>query len=61
MILKLMRKDLLLSWGLLIAIFGGITANALIWAIEGGRAGFILAFGSAIAGFLPIIDRKSVV
>ena len=55
MILKLMRKDLLLSWGLLIAIFGGIAANALIWAIEGGRAGFILAFGSAIAGFLPIM------
>jgi len=54
-ILKLMRKDLLLSWSLLIAIFGSTAANVLIWAIEGGRAGFVLAFGSTIAGFLPIM------
>jgi hypothetical protein len=54
-ILKLMRKDLLLSWSLLLAILGGIAADTLIWAIEGGRAGFVLAFGSTIAGFLPIM------
>jgi hypothetical protein len=55
MILKLMRKDLLLNWGLLIAICGSIAANTLIWAIEGEQAGFVLAFGSTIAGFLPIM------
>ena len=55
MILKLMRKDLLLSRGLLLAILGSIAANSLIWATEGGRAGFVLAFGSTIAAFLPIM------
>jgi hypothetical protein len=54
-ILRLIRKDLLLNRGLLIAIFGSVVANVLIWAIEGGQAGFILAFGSAITGFLPIM------
>lgn len=55
MILRLMRKDLLLSRGLLFAVLGGIAANSLIWAIEGGRAGFVLAFGSVIAAFLPVM------
>lgn len=55
MILHLMRKDLLLNGSLLVAILGSIAANVLIWALEGGRAQFILAFGSAIAGFLPIM------
>ncbi len=55
MIFRLMRKDLLLSRGLLFAILGSIAANSLIWAIEGGRAGFVLSFGSIIAAFLPIM------
>ncbi len=55
MIFKLMRKDLLLSRGLLFAILGSIAANVLIWTLDGGRAGFLLAFGSTIAAFLPIM------
>jgi hypothetical protein len=55
MILKLMRRDLLMNWTMPLWIAGSIVANLVLWAINGGRTGSVLAFGSFIAAFFPVM------
>lgn len=54
-ILRLIRKDLLLSWTLPLWMAGSLVLNVAIQAFEEARPSFGLVFGSAIAGFLPVM------
>jgi hypothetical protein len=55
MILKLMRKDLFLSWTLPLWIAGSIALNIVVQVFEKARPASTLGFGSFIAGFLPVM------
>lgn len=55
MILKLLRKDLLLSWTMPLWMAGSLALNVVIQAFERTLPTFSLYFGSLIAGLLPVM------
>ena len=55
MILKLIRKDFVLSWTMPLWMAGSLALNVVIQASEQTLPSFSLVFGSVIAGFLPVM------
>jgi ABC-type transport system involved in multi-copper enzyme maturation permease subunit len=55
MILKLIRKDYVLSWTMPLWMAGSLALNVVIQAFEQTLPTFSLVFGSVIAGFLPVM------
>jgi ABC-type transport system involved in multi-copper enzyme maturation permease subunit len=55
MILKLVRKDLLLSWTMLLWVAGIVAGNALLYSYEDASPALVAAFGLLVAGFLPLM------
>lgn len=53
--MKLIRKDLLLSWMLPLWMAGSLALNVVLQAFERTLPTFSLYFGSLIAGFLPVM------
>ena len=54
-ILRLLRKDLLLSWVLPLWMAGSLALNIIIQTFDKTPPAFSLAFGSFIAGLLPVM------
>ncbi len=55
MILKLIRKDFVLSWTMPLWMAGSLALNVIIQYSEQTLPIFSLVFGSLIAGFLPVM------
>jgi hypothetical protein len=55
MILRLMRKDLMLSWTMPLWMAGALALNVVIQTFEETLPVSTLGFGSFIAGFLPVM------